>query len=589
MERKNESYATGKTLIRLFQMSGRYWHWMVLLLAASIITSFIEVGYMEAIRRIIKGATETNVGLVYGGAVLGICIIVSRVLITTLTTWLSTALNNISVMSLQSAMLTKLADASFGETQRYHTGDLTSRVWDSAREAQLGLNDKLISLLRNIIQIVIAFLYFSWINMTLSLGVIGYTLLFSAVAIPLSKWLRKSHDEHNIQVAERDSFLTDVVQAPEEIRTYALGSYMKGLFENKLNRVFKLSMKVSIMERILDASGRFSTFGGMIFILLVGGLQIYEGHMDIAGLVAFLVASSQLTRPLVSISGLWAELMGAISHANRVFTVFDMQSENVSSDVDNSVSSAKGQGITLHNISFAYSDEQENTLSNLSFSAHKGHLTAITGSSGCGKTTLLHVIAGLYEVGIGNIHYDGLPIQALSPKQLRHTIAYVPQESFIVAGTFRDNITFGSEDAAQERIVLAAQRACIHETIMLHPTGYDTVIGDQGVPLSGGEKQRLALARAFLKNASVLLLDEPTSAQDPINEQRINNALMESAKNMTVIIVTHKLSSIRQADHIVYMNKGQVIDTGTHDELVAKRSGYDQFIKQQEAVVEEWV
>lgn len=541
---------------------------------------------MESIRRLVNGAVETNVKLVYSGAILGAGIIGIRFAIAMFTSRMSASLNNTSVTHLQWTILHKLSKVSISSIQQHHSGDLTSRVWDSAREAQLGINEKLLTLLQSVIQLGIAFLYFSWINIPLSLGVIGYTLFFSFVAIPISKVLRRKYDERNAAAAERDAFLTDTIHAAEDIRTYGLGTYVRNRFEQQLNRVFTAAMRVSIIERVLDASGRFSTFGGMILILYVGGLQVYSGHMDVGGLATFLVASSQLTRPIESLSGIWAGLMGAISQADRVFTILDQPSGYVLDASDES--DRRSEGISVDRVGFTYPQAEESTLTNLSFVALPSRITVITGPSGCGKTTLLQILTGGYAADEGKVYVDRNPITGMSSSRLYSTLTYVPQDSFILSGTFRENIMFGYEGASEEHIIAAARRASIHDRIMEHPNGYETIIGDQGVPLSGGEKQRLALARAFLRNSSVLILDEPTSSLDPVHERQIIHALRECAARMTVVVVTHRLPLIQLADHVVFMDRGQIIAKGSHEELL-RRSDYDRYMREQDGQEVEWV
>lgn len=453
------TYTTLGMLTRLWTLTGKYRMFIILLLFAACMVSLIEVGYLESIRRLVKGATEAQFSLLYSGLIIGVSIVVLRLIVTAFMTRVETLFQQKTLLSVQSLLLSSFSNTETRDLAHYHTGDLTSRVWTSAKEAQKGINQHGIELAKNIIQLILAFAYFSWVNLPLSLAIIAFTLIYPLVTVGLGKRLQRRHDQLNASAASRDEILTEIIQAPVEIRSYGLAGYVHHQFKGRMDQVFKHTMSVSVLQRLSEAAGRVSTYGGMILILYLGGMQVLNGHMDVGGLAAFLVASSQLTRPIESLSGLWNDFIGSASHASRIFEVLDLERENTVANTSTNThvrpdtylvqleKQSKPAGINVQHVSYRYA-EQEEVLTDISFEAKKGKLTVITGPSGCGKTTLLKLIAGLDRPVTGSIQVmdqksslkDMHEVQTGNVNQV-----YVPQQAFIFTGTVEENIVFGQE------------------------------------------------------------------------------------------------------------------------------------------------
>ncbi|MCM3172880.1 ABC transporter ATP-binding protein [Paenibacillus sp. MER 99-2] len=593
---QKRTYTTRSMMIRLWKLTGRYRMFIILLLFAAFAASLIEVGYLESIRRLVKGATESQVSLIYSGLIIGALIVVLRILVTAFMTWIETLFQQKSLLSVQTLLLSSLGNTETRDLTPYHTGDLTARIWTSAKEAQKGINQHGIELAKNIIQLILAFAYFSWVNLPLSLAVIAFTLIYPLITVGLGRRLQRQHDLLNASAAARDEMLTEIIQAPVEIRSYGLAGSVQHDYKERMNRVFRQTMSVSVLQRLSEAAGRISTYGGMILILYLGGIQVLNGHMDVGGLAAFLVASSQLTRPIESLSGLWNDFISSASHASRIFEVLDLEKKNAGSDEpmastpetntyvhiesgsDQLAKQDKPHAIDMQHVSFRYG-EQEEVLSDISFTAMKGKLTVITGPSGCGKTTLLKLLAGLYAPNEGAIQVTG----STQTDQVHQV--YVPQQAFIFTGSVEENIAFGLEGISVDQVEAAAQMTHAHDAIMRQSLGYKTELQPQGGSMSGGELQRISLARAVLRNPDILLLDEPTSSQDPWHEQQLNRLMtrMTTEQDMTIIAVTHRLSLIERADQVIYIQKGRIQDVGTHHELLNRPNGYRSYITEQSA------
>ncbi|MGE6574204.1 ABC transporter ATP-binding protein [Paenibacillus xylanexedens] len=597
------TYTTLGMLTRLWTLTGKYRMFIILLLFAACMVSLIEVGYLESIRRLVKGATEAQFSLLYSGLIIGVSIVVLRLIVTAFMTRVETLFQQKTLLSVQSLLLSSLGNTETRDLAHYHTGDLTSRVWTSAKEAQKGINQHGIELAKNIIQLILAFAYFSWVNLPLSLAIIAFTLIYPLVTVGLGRRLQRQHDQLNASAASRDEILTEIIQAPVEIRSYGLAGYVHHQFKGRMDQVFKHTMSVSVLQRLSEAAGRVSTYGGMILILYLGGMQVLNGHMDVGGLAAFLVASSQLTRPIESLSGLWNDFIGSASHASRIFELLDLEKKNTVANPSTNTyvrsdthlgqleKQSKPAGINVQHVSYRYA-EQEEVLTDISFEAKKGKLTVITGPSGCGKTTLLKLIAGLDKPVTGSIQVMNQKntLKDMHEVQTAHVNqVYVPQQAFIFTGTVEENIVFGQEEISADQVKVAAHMTLAHDAIMRQSLGYGTELQPQGGTMSGGELQRISLARALLRNPDILLLDEPTSSQDPWHEQRLNDlfARVTLDKGTTVVAVTHRLSLIERADQVIYIQKGRVEDTGTHRELLDRPNGYRNYIAEQDTEVEE--
>jgi ABC-type multidrug transport system fused ATPase/permease subunit len=605
---EKRTYTTRGMITRLWTLTGRYRMFIVLLLIAAFAISLIEVGYMESIRRLVKGATESQFSLIYSGLVIGVSIVALRVIVTAIMTWIETLFQQKTLLSLQMLLLSSMGNTASRELTRYHTGDLTARVWTSAKEAQNGLNQHGIELAKNIIQLILAFAYFSWVNLPLSLSIIVFTLVYPVVTMRLGRRLQRRHDQLNADAAARDTLLTEVIQAPVEIRSYGLKGYIYKRYKERMNQVFRQTMSVSVLQRLSEAAGRVSTYGGMILILYLGGTQVLNGHMDVGGLAAFLVASSQLTRPIEAMSSLWNGFIGSASHAARIFEVMDLEKKKTLTkqmtrplknmefgsmngdtyeNLEKSAADHEGQlqkaGLHIQHVYFRYGEKE--MLSDVTFTAERGKLTVITGPSGCGKSTLLKCIADVHMPVDGSVQF----VPEHSSGMSDYCQVYVPQQIFIFTGTVEENIAFGHEPVFPEQIVDAASYAQVHEAIMHQTLGYRTVLEPQGSSMSGGELQRISLARAILREPDVMLLDEPTSSQDPINEQRLHGMFtkLTAEKGTTIIAVTHRVTLLQQADRVVYMREGRVVDTGSHHELLERPNGYRSYIEDQALEVEE--
>ncbi len=343
-------------------------------------------------------------------------------------------------------------------------------------------------------------------------------------------------------------------------------------FIAKNREVFAENMRAVQVSSYFFPSMGFLMAVGTIVLWAYGGYQvIVNGTIQPGELMAFIGYTWMLYNPIQALTHSSEQLQGAVTAAERLFEIMDTQPEVEEEGPKIVLPEIKGK-IEFRNVSFYY-EKGDPVLKDINFTIEPGQMIGLVGSSGSGKTTLINLISRFYKVTEGEILIDGVNINDIDLKSLRKQIGLVLQEPFLFHGTIAENIAYGRPDATFEEIVEAAQLANAHNFIMNLPDGYDTRIGERGVGLSGGEKQRISIARAILKNPRILILDEATSAVDTETEKLIQEAIDRLIKGRTTIAIAHRLSTLQNADRLLVLKDGQIAESGTHEELLAKPDG----------------
>jgi len=332
----------------------------------------------------------------------------------------------------------------------------------------------------------------------------------------------------------------------------------------------------------------FSSAMGTILTIWFGGSLYLEGKIEVSKLIAFLLYLGFFYNPIISLGRLTELYQRGFANAERIFRVFDAIPEIKDKPDAKETKKDSNKEIEFCNVNFEYVKNKP-VVHNLSFKAESGKITALVGPSGGGKTTIIHLIPRFYDPVSGVIKMNGIDIRDLKLEHIRRNIALVLQDVFLFNGSIKDNVLYGKKDATDEEVKMAAMLANAHDYIMDFSDGYNTLIGERGIKLSGGQKQRLSIARAILKDSPILLLDEATSSVDTETEHLIQQALERLTKNRTTIVIAHRLSTIQNADKIIVMDKGRVVEEGTHDSLMARKTLYSklykvQFKKQEKAI-----
>ncbi|MBR3693765.1 MAG: ABC transporter ATP-binding protein [Erysipelotrichales bacterium] len=427
--------------------------------------------------------------------------------------------------------------------------------------------------------VVATCIYLATINVYLTFIIFLCVPLLLTISVFMRKRMKDAFMESRKNVAVINATLENSISGIRVTKAFTNSLKEEEKFEDGNQRYVASRSKAFDIMGQFGASTAFITDLFNVVVLVGGGLFMAQGQIDAADFSAFIVSVNMFISPLTTLIGFAEMYQNGMTGFTRFVEILDEPIEAEDKDAIE-LGDIKGD-IKFENVTFAY-NEEGNVLEDINLEIESGKKLALVGQSGGGKTTICHLIPNFYSIDLGSITIDGIDIRKISLESLRKNIGIVQQDVFLFNGTVKENILYGRLDATDEEVIEAAKRANIHEYVMQMPNGYDTHIGERGVRLSGGQKQRLSIARVFLKNPSILILDEATSALDNTTELLIQNALDALCEGRTTIVVAHRLSTVKNADEIAVINRGKIIEKGTHEELLQIDEGvYKELYEQQ--------
>jgi subfamily B ATP-binding cassette protein MsbA len=451
------------------------------------------------------------------------------------------------------------------------TGVLISRITNDVNMVQASVTNAVTGLIKEIFTIVgLVFVVFyrDW-----QLAIVAM-IVFPAVAYPISRFgerLKHYSTKSMTVMGDIMTILDEAISGIRIVKVYNMEDYELKRFEVESSRYFRNWMKRlavrAISAPLMELIGGFA----IAFIIWYGGMKVIHGAKTPGDFFSFMAALFMLYAPVRKINDINIEVQEGIAAARRVFTLMDTKPDM--EEKPHALALGRSEGnVEYRDVRFTY-DGLEYALKGISFKAEKGMKIAFVGESGAGKTTIINLLPRLYDVTSGVIFIDGHDIRDLTIKSLRANIAMVTQEMVLFNDTIKVNIAYGSDSSSMEKIIEAAKAANAHDFIMEIPDGYDTLVGEAGVRLSGGQRQRICIARAIMKDAPILVLDEATSSLDTKSEKEVHAALDKLMVGRTTLIIAHRLSTVQGADWIIALNKGIIVEEGTHEDLL-KRTGY---------------
>ena len=467
----------------------------------------------------------------------------------------------------------------FSYFDEHKTGDLLSRLTNDLFEVSELAHHGPENVFLAILMLVGAFIILSGINLTLTLimfAIIPFIILFTVLS---RRSMRRAMKNSRLQMSSINSTLENSITGVRETKAYAAEEHEKRKFsvanslfvKHRSEAMHALGLFDSVMQLLSDLL--------YLLIIFVGGIFLIRGEIDAGEFTAFVLYISMFLNPIQRFVALFEQLQEGMSGFSRFMDIMNEPEEPDTGERE--LSDVRGE-LVFENVSFGYGEEGNKlVISDLNLKIEAGKTLALVGPSGGGKSTLCNLIPRFYNVSAGCITLDGIDTCDITLKSLRSNIGIVSQSVFLFDGTVRENIAYGSPGVTEDELVLAAKRANIHDFIMTLERGYDTEVGERGVKLSGGQRQRVAIARVFLKNPKLLILDEATSALDNATEMQIQESLEELSHGRTVIVVAHRLSTVKGADEIVVIDSTGVAERGTHDELVRLDGEYNKLYKYQ--------
>lgn len=461
----------------------------------------------------------------------------------------------------------------------HHPGDAISRISTDVDQFSDGLLMGFTQLFSGVMTILGTLGFMISIDGRITLIVVLITPLSFFVANFIAKRTFTMFRLQSETRAEMTSLVEEMVGNQKVVKAFAYEKEAEEQFDDINQRLQSCSLKATFFSSITNPSTRF--VNGLVYtgVGIFGAFSAIQGRITVGQLSSFLNYANQYTKPFNEISGVVTELQNALACAGRIFHFLDEEPVPENAADAKTLDQVEGR-VRFEDVSFSYTSEVP-LIEHMNLEVKPGQRVAIVGPTGCGKTTVINLLMRFYDVNKGKITLDGVPIQDLTWESLRSSYGMVLQETWLKAGTIRDNISYGKPDATREEVIEAAKQAHAHSFIKRLPKGYDTVMGEDGGSLSQGQKQLLCIARLMLLKPPVLILDEATSSIDTMTEIRIQKAFQKLMERRTSFVVAHRLSTIKESDVILVMKDGHILETGKHEELLEKKGFYAQLYQSQ--------
>ncbi len=589
MKKKNYNKGSVKTFLKVLKYLKIYrLHFAVSLLLTAIsvaLTLYIPILVGQAIDFCIdKGRVDFD-GVSNILVKIGVCI-----LITALAQWIINVLNNRMtygiVKTIRKEAFVRIQQFPISFIDSRHSGEIVSRVITDVDQFSDGLLMGFTQFFSGVMTIIVTLIFMVLISPSITLIVVLVTPLSLFVAAFISKKTYSMFKLRSELQGEQTSLIDEAVGNHKLVVAFGQEENIQEKFDDINNKLSKASLRAVFFSSITNPSTRFVNGLVYAFVAFTGALLYINGSsmITVGMLSSFLSYSTQYTKPFNEISGVITELQNALACASRVFELIESPIQSTDSEKE-AIGKAKGN-VEFENVSFSYTDERP-LIRNFNLKVREGHHIAIVGPTGCGKTTLINLLMRFYDVKEGAIKLDGIDIRDIPRSQLRRSYGMVLQDTWLYAGTIRDNIAFGNSEASEDEIIAAAKAAHAHSFIRRLPKGYDTVIGEDGGTLSQGQKQLLCIARVMLCLPEILILDEATSSIDTRTEIRIQKAFSTMMEGRTSFIVAHRLSTIKEADMILVMKDGNIIEQGDHDTLLNQNGFYAELYQSQFASIDD--
>ena len=579
VNKRMKSYLEGyKPYFRVLKYCRPYMSRIVPAFICAWVSSALEatplLGVKFVIDRVLAEKNFTLMYLITGGILL---ITVFKVALAYVNTYLMTWVGNKVIIDIRMQLYDKTQRLSFRVLYRKRIGEFISRITNDVTMLQSILVQVAMDLFircANVAAILIAMIYLNW-KLTIIAGMIIPVAIFAMNRV--GKRLRSIGSSIQEQVAQLSAVAIETLSAIRIVRAFATESAEYAQFDAKNKEFFRVTIKGSQTRGMLDGIMEVVQYVALVIVLMVGAYFVTASDPTSNGfttgdLMSFCLAIGTLARPVQMITRTLAQLRGGIAAADRVFEIIDQPDEVPLPERPVVLDHMRGE-ITFEDVSFEYEKEIK-VLNGLNLRIEPGERVAIVGVTGAGKSTIVDLILRFYDPTGGRILIDGVDLRDIDIYDYRRKIGFVPQDPVLMKGTLASNISYGLENCTEDEIDAAARTAGIADFIMSLPKKYESEVGERGVTLSGGQRQRVAIARAIVRNPAILLMDEATSSLDSLVESQIQGAMNEAMKGRTSIVIAHRLSTIRESDRILVISNGEIVEEGSHEELLKLHGHY---------------
>ena len=564
-------------IMRIWKHIRKYWFYIV----CSLIFAALSVASQLYVPILTGNAIDHMIGVGkvdFAGVAAIVRVIVAATAVTAISQWIFGICNNKITYNvsrdLRNAAIAKIQRLPVSYLDAHPTGDLVSRVIADVEQFADGLLMGFTQFFTGVLTILGTLGFMLYVNVPITLVVVCVTpLSFIVAGFIAKKTYRNFHMQTEVR-GEQTAFINEMIEGQKVVQAFCHEKENVDQFDEMNERLQKASLKAIFFSSITNPATRFVNNVVYAGVALVGALFAVSGGISVGQLSCFLSYANQYTKPFNEISGVVTELQNAMACASRIFELLDEEERTPDKADARVLTEEQVDGtVEISDVSFSYVPDRK-LIEHFNLSVKPGERVAIVGPTGCGKTTMINLLMRFYDVDAGKICVSGTDIRDISRISLRRSYGMVLQDTWLKSGTIYENIAYGRPDATKEQVIEAAKAAHAHSFIKRLPDGYDTVISEDGGNISQGQKQLLCIARVMLCLPPMLILDEATSSIDTRTEIKIQQAFASMMKGRTSFIVAHRLSTIREADIILVMDSGKVIEQGTHEELLAENGFY---------------